>query len=106
MKAIPVCNIAQGPETGRAPPPHRSKLRNVRFRHHRLTAEAATEGRKRFADDLLPMLWLARSGPPNVAPTMNGQMLEKAATQRDVGRPCADGVRVVESDSGGQACSE
>lgn len=58
------------------------------------------------ADDLLSTLCLARDCPLLVAPAMNRQMWENAATRRNVQQLSADGVRIAGPDSGDQACGE
>jgi phosphopantothenoylcysteine decarboxylase/phosphopantothenate--cysteine ligase len=59
-----------------------------------------------LADDLLSTLCLARECPLLVAPAMNRQMWDNAATQRNVRRLHEDGVMVVGPESGDQACGE
>jgi phosphopantothenoylcysteine decarboxylase/phosphopantothenate--cysteine ligase len=59
-----------------------------------------------FADDLLSTLCLARDCPLLVAPAMNRQMWENAATQRNVAQLRADGVSVLGPAHGEQACGE
>ncbi len=59
-----------------------------------------------LADDLLSTLCLARNCPLLIAPAMNKQMWESAATQRNIAQLKADGVRVLGPDSGVQACGE
>jgi phosphopantothenoylcysteine decarboxylase/phosphopantothenate--cysteine ligase len=59
-----------------------------------------------LADDLLSTLCLARDCPLLVAPTMNVQMWNNPATQRNVERLRADGVEILGPGSGGQACGE
>src|SRR5512145_681406 len=59
-----------------------------------------------LADDLLSTLCLARECPLLVAPAMNRQMWDNAATQRNVQRLREDGVMVVGPESGDQACGE
>src|SRR5215510_2639857 len=59
-----------------------------------------------LADDLLSTLCLARECPLLVAPAMNRQMWENAATQRNVERLATDGVRIAGPASGDQACGE
>ncbi len=58
------------------------------------------------ADDLLSTLCLARDCPLLVAPAMNKQMWENAATQRNIKQLMADGVTILGPDSGEQACGE
>ena len=58
------------------------------------------------ADDLLSTLCLARDCPLLVAPAMNRQMWENAATRRNVAQLAADGVVVLGPAAGDQACGE
>jgi phosphopantothenoylcysteine decarboxylase/phosphopantothenate--cysteine ligase len=58
------------------------------------------------ADDLLTTLCLATTAPVAVAPAMNHRMWAHAATQDNVQRLVARGVRVFGPDSGDQACGE
>lgn len=59
-----------------------------------------------LADDLLSTLCLARECPLLVAPAMNRQMWENAATQRNIAQLRKDGVVVLGPASGEQACGE
>jgi phosphopantothenoylcysteine decarboxylase / phosphopantothenate---cysteine ligase len=59
-----------------------------------------------LADDLLSTMCLARNCPLIVAPAMNKQMWESAATQRNIAQLKADGVMILGPDSGVQACGE
>ncbi len=59
-----------------------------------------------LADDLLSTLCLARECPLVIAPAMNRQMWEHAATRRNVARLLSDGVDVLGPASGDQACGE
>jgi len=59
-----------------------------------------------LADDLLSSLCLARRCPLVVAPAMNVEMWENAATQRNLDLLQADGVRVAGPAAGDQACGE
>jgi phosphopantothenoylcysteine decarboxylase/phosphopantothenate--cysteine ligase len=59
-----------------------------------------------LADDLLSTLCLARECPLLVAPAMNRQMWENAATQRNVQRLRDDGVGILGPARGDQACGE
>ena len=59
-----------------------------------------------LADDLLSTLCIARRCPLMVAPAMNVEMWQNAATQRNAATLRADGVQVVGPASGGQACGE
>ncbi|HEX8559343.1 MAG TPA: bifunctional phosphopantothenoylcysteine decarboxylase/phosphopantothenate--cysteine ligase CoaBC [Pyrinomonadaceae bacterium] len=56
------------------------------------------------ADDFLTSTYLASNAPVLVAPAMNTTMLLHPATQRNLARLRADGVRVVEPDAGEMAC--
>ena len=58
------------------------------------------------ADDLLSTLCLARDCPLLVAPAMNKQMWENAATLRNVAQLKQDGIAILGPDSGEQACGE
>lgn len=58
------------------------------------------------ADDLLSTLCLARDCPLLIAPAMNKQMWENAATQRNVTQLTADGISIFGPASGEQACGE
>jgi len=59
-----------------------------------------------LGDDLLSTLCLARACPLLVAPTMNVQMWNNAATQRNVVQLKADGIEILGPGSGSQACGE
>ena len=59
-----------------------------------------------LADDLLSTLCLARDCPLLIAPAMNKQMWEHAATQRSAQRLKDDGVTLLGPASGFQACGE
>ena len=59
-----------------------------------------------FADDLLSTLCIARRCPLMVAPAMNVEMWQNAATARNAETLRADGVQIVGPASGGQACGE
>ena len=59
-----------------------------------------------LADDLLSTLCVARRCPLMVAPAMNVEMWQNAATQRNAQTLRADGVQIVGPASGGQACGE
>src|SRR3954470_24375326 len=56
------------------------------------------------ADDFLTSTYLASNAPVLVAPAMNTTMLLHPATQRNLARLRADGVRIVEPDAGEMAC--
>jgi len=59
-----------------------------------------------LAGDLLSTLCLARRCPLIVAPAMNVEMWENAATQRNLEALAGDGVRVAGPAAGDQACGE
>lgn len=59
-----------------------------------------------LADDLLSTLCLARECPLLVAPAMNRQMWDNAATRRNVEQLARDGVMLLGPASGDQACGE
>ena len=59
-----------------------------------------------LADDLLTNLCLARSCPLLVAPAMNVEMFNNAATQRNIETIKKDGIVISGPDSGEQACGE
>lgn len=59
-----------------------------------------------LADDLLSTLALARNCPLLVAPAMNRQMWENAATQRNIAALIGDGIALFGPDCGDQACGE
>jgi phosphopantothenoylcysteine decarboxylase/phosphopantothenate--cysteine ligase len=58
------------------------------------------------ADDLLSTACVARNCPLLVAPAMNVEMWENAATQRNVAMLRADGISVLGPAAGDQACGE
>jgi phosphopantothenoylcysteine decarboxylase/phosphopantothenate--cysteine ligase len=59
-----------------------------------------------YADDLLSTLCVARRCPLMVAPAMNVEMWQNAATARNAETLRSDGVTIVGPASGGQACGE
>ena len=59
-----------------------------------------------LADDLLSTLCLARDCPLMIAPAMNRQMWENAATRRNVATLERDGIVLAGPDAGEQACRE
>src|SRR5215472_12598822 len=56
------------------------------------------------ADDFLTTLFLATTAPVVIAPAMNVNMWENAATQANIARLRERGVRIVEPDAGYLAC--
>src|SRR5215468_10495982 len=59
-----------------------------------------------MADDLLSTACVARNCPLLVAPAMNVEMWENAATQRNVATLRADGISILGPAAGDQACGE
>ena len=59
-----------------------------------------------MADDLLSTLYLAFPGQVLMAPAMNSQMWEHPAVQRNVSQVVADGVTLVEPESGWLSCRQ
>ena len=59
-----------------------------------------------MADDLVTATWLATRAPVFVAPAMNTQMWEHAATRRNVAMLQEMGVSLIGPDVGEQACGE
>ncbi|MDP1997328.1 MAG: bifunctional phosphopantothenoylcysteine decarboxylase/phosphopantothenate synthase [Gallionella sp.] len=59
-----------------------------------------------LSNDLLSSLCMARNCPLLIAPAMNREMWQNAATQRNIAQLLADGVRVLGPDCGVQACGE
>jgi phosphopantothenoylcysteine decarboxylase/phosphopantothenate--cysteine ligase len=59
-----------------------------------------------FADDLASAALLASNKPIMIAPAMNTQMWQNAATLRNVAQLVADGVQVIEPGAGMLACGE
>ncbi len=68
------------------------------------TANTLAKLARGIADDFLTTLYLATTAPVIVAPAMNVNMWEHAATQENVEMLRARGVRVVEPDEGYLAC--
>jgi phosphopantothenoylcysteine decarboxylase/phosphopantothenate--cysteine ligase len=56
------------------------------------------------ADDFLTSTYLACNAPVLIAPAMNTSMWNHPATQRNLHRLRADGVRIIEPDTGEMAC--
>lgn len=59
-----------------------------------------------MADDLLSTIYLATAAPVLMAPAMNVEMWSKAATQRNLNQLVADGVQMIEPDSGWLSCRQ
>jgi phosphopantothenoylcysteine decarboxylase / phosphopantothenate---cysteine ligase len=70
------------------------------------TADFLAKLSQGLGEDLLSALCLARCCPLAVAPAMNVEMWSNPATQRNVERLRADGVRIFGPAAGEQACGE
>jgi phosphopantothenoylcysteine decarboxylase/phosphopantothenate--cysteine ligase len=70
------------------------------------TADFLAKVANGIADDLLTTTCIARACPLLVAPAMNVEMWENAATQRNVATLRSDGVMVLGPAAGDQACGE
>ena len=57
-----------------------------------------------IADDFITSTYLASTAPVVIAPAMNTTMWNHPATERNLKRLRADGVRIVEPDTGEMAC--
>lgn len=68
------------------------------------TADTIAKFANGLADDFLSTLFLATTAPVVVAPAMNVNMWENAATQQNIQKLKDRGVRVVEPNSGYLAC--
>ena len=68
------------------------------------TADTLGKFANGLADDFLSTLFLATTAPVVVAPAMNVNMWENAATQANIAKLKQRGVRVVEPDAGYLAC--
>src|SRR5579862_7657535 len=68
------------------------------------TANVLAKMARGIADDFLTTLYLATTAPVIVAPAMNVNMWEHAATQENIAMLRARGVRVVSPDEGYLAC--
>ncbi len=68
------------------------------------TADAIGKFANGLADDFLSTLFLATTAPVVIAPAMNVNMWENAATQQNIQKLKNRGVRVVEPDAGYLAC--
>ncbi len=68
------------------------------------TANVIAKLARGMADDFLTTLYLATTAPVVVAPAMNVNMWEHPATQENIEKLRARGVRIVEPDEGYLAC--
>lgn len=70
------------------------------------SADFLAKAAQGHADDLLSTLYLAFSGRVLVAPAMNTAMWEQPAVQRNVAQLRADGVQIVDPESGWLSCRQ
>ncbi len=68
------------------------------------TADILAKFARGIADDSLTTLYLASTAPVVVAPAMNVNMWNHAATQENIGMLRARGVKIVDPDEGYLAC--
>jgi phosphopantothenoylcysteine decarboxylase/phosphopantothenate--cysteine ligase len=68
------------------------------------TADIIAKFANGIADDFLSTTYLAANAPVLIAPAMNTTMWYHPATQRNLERLRADGVHIVEPDTGEMAC--
>src|SRR5213079_1748983 len=68
------------------------------------TADVIGKFANGLADDFLSTLFLATTAPVVIAPAMNVNMWDNAATQANIEKLRTRGVRIVEPDSGYLAC--
>ena len=70
------------------------------------TADIIAKAAMGLADDLVSTVILAFDGPVIFAPAMNLQMWRKPAVQRNIAQLKADGIAIIDPDSGYQSCGE
>ncbi len=70
------------------------------------TANFLAKAAHGIADDLLSTAYLAFGGPVLMAPTMNDQMWEHPAVQRNLTQLTADGVTMLGPDQGWLSCRQ
>ena len=68
------------------------------------TANFLAKAAHGVADDLLSTLLLAFAGPVLLAPTMNAEMWEKPAVQRNVEQLRRDGLQIIDPEQGWLSC--
>src|SRR5918997_6057233 len=68
------------------------------------TADIIAKFANGIADDFLSTTYLASNAPVLVAPAMNTTMWNHPATRRNLERLRADGVHIIEPDTGEMAC--
>jgi phosphopantothenoylcysteine decarboxylase len=70
------------------------------------SADFLAKAAQGHADDLISTLYLAFSGRVLVAPAMNTAMWEQPAVQRNVAQLRADGVQMIDPESGWLSCRQ
>lgn len=70
------------------------------------TANIIAKCRHGLADDLLSTLYLAVNCPVYIAPAMNQAMWHKIITQENIAKLKMQGVKIIDPESGEQACGE
>lgn len=70
------------------------------------TANIIAKCRHGLADDLLSTVYLAINCPVYIAPAMNQAMWHKTVTQENIANLKIQGVRIIDPESGEQACGE
>jgi phosphopantothenoylcysteine decarboxylase/phosphopantothenate--cysteine ligase len=70
------------------------------------TANFLAKAAHGVADDLISTLYLSFTGPVLAAPAMNVEMWSKPAVQRNVAQLRADGVQVIDPESGWLSCRD
>jgi phosphopantothenoylcysteine decarboxylase len=70
------------------------------------SADFLAKAAQGHADDLLSTMYLAFSGRVLVAPAMNTAMWEQPAVQRNVAQLRADGVQMIDPESGWLSCRQ
>ena len=70
------------------------------------TADIIAKAALGLADDLVSTVVLAFDGPVIFVPAMNWQMWCKPALQRNIAQLKADGIVIIDPDSGYQSCRE
>ncbi len=70
------------------------------------TANIVAKAALGLADEIVSTVLLAFTGPIIMAPAMNVNMWTKPAVQRNIAQLRADGVRILDPDSGHLSCGE
>ncbi len=68
------------------------------------TANFLAKAAQGLADDLLSSLYLCFTGPVLLAPAMNNEMWEKPAVQRNLDQLRADGMQIIDPETGWLSC--